>query len=123
MVFVDDKVKNCGFFIKSEFNGTTIKNFKMNKAKGRFKLFYNMFAQPDKIEVYKGSVYNISEENLLYSSKIGVINMLTTFVNYETTDSIISVRISGVNNDKGWIYKVFCSGTTYPIKKTIKNNN
>jgi len=118
LVFVDDKIENCGLFIKSEFNGTTIKNFNLNSTKGRFKLFYNMFAQPDKIEIYKGNIYNISKENLLYSSKIGVINMMTTYVNYETTDSIISVKISGINNNKGWIYKVFCPKTIYP-----QNNN
>jgi len=118
LINVNDKIENCGLFIKSEFNGTTIRNFKLNNNKGKFKLFYNMFAQPDKIEIYKGNVYNISKENLIYSSNIKVIGKKTTYVDYETTDSIVSIKISGINNNKGWIYKVFC-----PIKAISQNNN
>jgi len=119
LIFVDDKLENCGIYIiKSEFNGTTIKNFKLNKAKGQFRLYYNMFKQPDKIEIYKGGVYNICEENIIYTSKIKVSNKLSTNVSFETNDSIISVKISGINNNKGWIYQILCPKIIH-----IQNNN
>ncbi|MBN1251330.1 MAG: hypothetical protein JXR51_16065 [Bacteroidales bacterium] len=123
LVYVDSKVENCGLFTKSEWNGTTIKNFKLNKSKGRLKIFYNMFAKPDKIEVYKGGVYDISDENLLFSSKVEVAGMNTILMDYQTADSTITVKISGIENNKGWIYKVFCQDVVYPINNATENNN
>ncbi len=99
----------CGNLTQSEGAKITIRTFNMKMQEGRFKLFYNMFDLPDKIEVYQASAYNLSNENLIYSTDELVKGMKTTYLNFANKDSLITIKVIGGTNETKWLYKVFCA--------------
>lgn len=99
----------CGNLTESEGAKITIRSFHMKMPEGRFRLFYNMFDLPDKIEVYSGSAYNLSDDKLIYSSKDLVSGLKTTYLNFTDADSLVTIKVIGGTNNTKWLYKVFCA--------------
>ncbi|MCF6243314.1 MAG: hypothetical protein L3J74_18505 [Bacteroidales bacterium] len=99
----------CGNLTQSEGAKITIRTFNMKMREGRFKLFYNMFDLPDRIDVYSGSSYDLSEDKLIYSSEGLVKGLKTTYLNFADADSLITIKVTGGTNETKWLYKVFCA--------------
>ena len=103
------KELKCGELTQSEGAKITIRTFNMKMKEGKFKLFYNMFELPDKIEVYNGSAYNLSENNLIYSSNNLVRGLKTLHLNFSSNNNLITIKVTGGTNKTKWLYKVFCA--------------
>ncbi len=99
----------CGNLTQSEGAKITIRTFNMKLPEGRFKLFYNMFDLPDRIDVYSGSSYGLSEDKLIYSSEDLVKGLKTTYLNFASADSLITIKVTGGTGETKWLYKVFCA--------------
>ena len=99
----------CGELTQSEGAKITVRTFNMKMPEGRFKLFYNMFDIPDKIEVYNGSAFDIAEKNLIFSSNEAIKGMKTFYFNFSNSDSLITVKITGSTANTQWLYKIFCA--------------
>ncbi len=106
---INFKALSCGELTQSEGSKITVRTFSMKMPEGRFKLFYNMFDLPDKIEVYNGSAYDLHNENLIYTSNDLVKGLKTMYLNFSNKDSLISIKVTGSTNDTKWLYKVFCA--------------
>jgi len=107
---------DCGLLTQSEGINITYRTFRMKTNKGRFKLFYNMFSLPDQITVYNGTVHEISDKQIVFDSKKMVIGLKTLYVNFESSDSLITIKVNGNDKDTKWLYKVFCQKKQYPVK-------
>jgi len=107
---------NCGSLTESPGASITYRTFHMNMDKGRFKLFYNMFSLPDQIDVYNGATNTISEKNIIYSSTKMVSGLKSFYINFNSPDSLITIRVKGNDHSTKWLYKVFC-----PKKTQIQN--
>ena len=102
------KYISCGNLTESTGSNITYRTFHMNMDKGRFKLFYNMFSLPDEIEIHNGDIYSISEKTLLYSSEKEVNGIKSFYLNFNSPDSLITIKVEGSDNTTKWLYKVFC---------------
>ncbi len=98
----------CGSMTESGGFGTTIKVYYLKKAKGKFKLFYNMYQLPDKLNIYNGRPSEMSEKTLIFTTNKPVTNNKISYVNFSSSDSLITVEAIGINNKTRWIYKIFC---------------
>jgi len=107
---------DCGFLTQSEGSNITYRTFRMKTDKGRFKLFYNMFSLPDQITVYNGAIHEISDKQIIFDSKKMVAGLKTLYVNFESADSLITIKLCGNDKDTKWLYKVFCPKKQYPAK-------
>lgn len=106
----------CGSLTEPAGFKTTYRTFRMGMEKGRFKLFYNMFDLPDKIDIYNGPAHSISEEKLIYSSNKMIKGLKNLSVTFISSDSLITVKVKGNDDNTKWLYKVFCP------KKTLVQN-
>jgi len=104
---IGEKHLVCGSLTESVGFRTTYRTFQLNMDKGRFKLFYNMFDLPDKIEIFNGPAYAISEEKIIFSSNKMVKGLKSQYVGFNSPDSLITVKITGNDNNTKWLYKVF----------------
>jgi hypothetical protein len=121
-VEIDPVVAACGSEIQSKGLKTSVKSFKMNMAKGRFNLWYNLFNIATKVDVYKGTVRNISAENLIYSNKGFMKGMNNAGIYFESQDSLITVCFESKGDKPAWVYKIYCAKipsakTTIPVVK------
>ncbi len=109
---IADSYLNCGLLTESPGSNITYRTFYMNMNEGRFKLFYNMFGLPDQIDVYNGAVYEISDKKLIYSSEKMVSGLKSFYINFNSPDSLVTIRVKGEDNTTKWLYKVFCPRRT-----------
>ncbi len=103
------KLIPCDSIIQSKGAKTTLNNFKMNFSKGRFVLWYNLFDFPSKVEVFNGKLNTISEKNLIFSNKNFLTGKYNQSIEFESPDSVITVKITGNTAKTSWVYKVFCA--------------
>jgi hypothetical protein len=104
----------CGSEVQSKGAKTTIKSFKMNMAKGRFHIWYDLFNLPAKVDIYKGHYKKMDTENLIYSNKGFLKGISHPYIEFESPDSIITVRIEGIKGNTAWVYKLYCA--RLPVK-------
>ncbi|RLD83145.1 MAG: hypothetical protein DRJ07_07235, partial [Bacteroidetes bacterium] len=107
---------DCGLLTESEGYKTTYRTFNMGMEKGRFKIFYNMFDLPDQMDIHNGPAHSISEENIIYSSNKMIKGLKNLYVTFNSSDSLITVKVKGNDDNTKWLYKVFC-----PKKILIQN--
>lgn len=99
----------CSTTLESKGVKTTIRNFKMNISKGQFKIWYNLFDLPDKVEIYNGKANSISEKNLIFSNKDYLTGISNPTVEFNSQDSIVTVKMTGKSGKTSWVYKIFCA--------------
>ena len=75
-----------------------------------------MFDLPDQIDIYNGPAYSISDERLIYSSNKMIKGLKNLSVTFISSDSLITVKVKGNDDNTKWLYKVFCP------KKTLVQN-
>jgi len=82
--------------------------------KGNLKIWYNMFDQPCLIEVYNGSIKSISDKNLVFSSKGYFPGVYNQAIDFNTTDSVITIKMAGKLPKTNWVCKVYCPRIAIP---------
>jgi hypothetical protein len=106
---IDPVVALCGTEIKSKGFKTTIKSVKMNMPKGRFNIWYNLFAVPTKVDVYKGKAKDISPQNLIFSNNGYMKGISNPRIDFESPDSLITICMEAKSGATSWVYKVYCA--------------
>jgi len=115
---IDPLVAACGGEVQSKGIKTTIKSFKMNMPKGRFSIWYNLFALPTKVDIYKGGIKNISPQNLIFSNRGYQVGISNPGINFESPDSLVTVCFEAKTGKPAWVYKIYCARIPLP-KATV----
>lgn len=126
LISIDGELYQCNDIVKSDNAKINYHSFKMQKEKGRFRIWFNFFSTLHNIKVYKGGINNVSDNNLIYDSKKSIKGIFQCpYINYDTKDGIITVCITSDDIKPHWVYKVFCARTQTTInpkpKKPINN--
>jgi|GEM_PF-3785249 hypothetical protein len=108
-VEVNSEILPCTSLLESRGKKTTICSFKMNFPKGKFNLWYNLFDLPDQVEVFNGKILGMSDKKLIFSTNGYFTGISNKTINFESADSIITVKIIGNTPKTSWVYKVFCA--------------
>jgi len=111
---ITNNILPCATVVESKGIKTTYNNFKMDMSKGRFKVWYNLYNTPDKVEVYNGKINNISEKSLIFSTNSYLTGIYNTAIEFNSPDSVITVKISSNSKMVNWLYKVYC-GKQQPL--------
>jgi hypothetical protein len=107
---ISEIILPCGTNVKSKGYHSTIKTFNMHKTKGGFLLTYNMNRIPDMIFVYTGDAEHISEDKIIYQSKKPEQFIHKRWLNFNSPDSLITVRIQGGDTTlTQWDFTVGCA--------------
>jgi len=99
----------CGTETKSGGFGTTVKVVKMAKAKGFLRMYYNMFDLPDEMMIYSCKPSDLNDSKLIWKTN-GPVRMNNTIsVPFNSTDSLITIKVIGLDKKTEWLFKVFCN--------------
>ena len=110
---VSEIVVDCGQRIASKGYGSTIRTINVKKSSGKLRVFYQMNSIPDELIVYSGKASGISDDKIIWKTNGYVKFMNTVYFNFNTPDSLITVRINGGKFGKDedrtqWDFKVYC---------------
>ena len=110
---VSEIVVDCGQRIASKGYGSTIRTINVKKSSGKLRVFYQMNSIPDELIVYSGKASGISDDKIIWKTNGYVKFMNTVYFNFNTPDSLITVRINGgkfgEDEDRTqWDFKVYC---------------
>ena len=117
-VSINQNLIACNNLIETDMVKTNYQSFKMNLPKGRFKIWFNFFNVNQKLDVYNGNLNNVSEKNLIYTTKNFQKGILSPYVEYESVDSTVTVCVTSSTNKASWVYKVYCARILGPIVPT-----
>lgn len=113
-VLIADEILTCDNWTEAKGKKITYQSFKMNIPKGKFKLWLNFFNSPDMVDVFTGPIKDISDSKKIYSTEKYQKGIINQPINYDSKDSLITIKVSSGTADVTWGYKVYCGRPTIP---------
>ena len=98
----------CDTTILSKGFHSTIKTFHLTKDKGYLTFIYGTYQIPDKFIIYRGTIADTSNKNIIWQSRFQTGNHKRIF-RFEAPDSLITIRVIGGDTVKTeWYFRVNC---------------
>jgi hypothetical protein len=117
---IDPVVAACGTEHKSTGAKISVRTFKMNMAKGRLSIWYNLFNIPTKVEIYNGKATGKDASKLIFSNKSFLKGINNPGFLFESPDSTVTVFMEGISDKTTWVYKLYCA--RLPVKQNPTTN-
>ncbi len=123
-IFISDKEFKCNDIAKSQGAKISYQTYKMQVNKGYFKVWFNFFSKLHSIKVYSGGIDNISEENLIFTSKKQIKGIYNCpYIKYEDKNGLVTICIISNSEKSNWVYKAYCARSQISVANTAIGTN